>query len=201
MKISLFPLNLVLFPGTTLRLHIFENRYKEMIGECLAQHRDFGVVCAQREGLAVIGCAAEIVQVLQEYSDGRLDILCRGAERFEIELLDNSRTFLQAEVDFFQDEGAGAARALRERCAALYFEAAELMEAGAPDLHLDLDHPVSFQVASSAPCDLGFKQELLGLRSDAQRSERLLAFYQSMLPKLRRGVRASNAASGNGHVM
>lgn len=201
MKISLFPLNLVLFPGLPLRLHIFENRYKEMVGECREHNRGFGVVCAQPEGFAIIGCFAEIVRVLQEYSDGRLDILCRGAERFEIESLDNSRSFLQAEVDFFQDEDPGATRALRERCVALHFEAAELMDAGAPQLYLDFDRPISFQLASSAPCDLRLKQELLALRSDDERSERLLTFYEAMLPKLRRGVRATRVASSNGHLM
>jgi Lon protease-like protein len=201
MKIPLFPLGLVLFPGTALRLHIFESRYKEMIGECLAQSKAFGVVRAQPEGLAVIGCTAQIVRVLQEYPDGRLDILCRGADRFEIETLDNARSFLQAEVDFFEDEDQGAGRSLREKCAALHFEALELMESEGTTLCLDLNRPISFQLASAAPCDTGFKQELLGLRSDAERSERLLAFYHAMLPKLRRGVHATKVASGNGHVM
>lgn len=201
MKIPLFPLTLVLFPEAVLRLHIFEERYKKMIGECLQQSRGFGVVCAQQEGLAVIGCIANVDRVLHEYPDGRMDILCRGAERFEIESLDNSRSFLQAEVDFFQDEDGTAERSLREQCAALHIEAAELMETDASSLNLDLSRPISFQLASAAPCELGFKQELLGLRSDAERTQRLLAFYRAMLPKLRRGVRATKVASGNGHVM
>ena len=68
----------MLFPGASLPLHIFEERYKEMIGVCLAEKSGFGVVCAQREGLAVIGCTREIVRVLERYADGRLDILCQG---------------------------------------------------------------------------------------------------------------------------
>lgn len=202
MKIPLFPLTLVLFPGTPLRLHIFENRYKEMIGECLAQQKAFGIVRAQPEGLAVIGCTAEIVRVLHEYADGRMDILCRGQHRFEIELLDNSRSFLQAEVDFFDDiEEQNALRAMRERCAALHFEMAEMMESGGAYPSFDLNRPISFLVAAAAPCDLGFKQELLGMRSDAERSKRLLDFYEALLPKLRCGVHATKVASGNGHVM
>lgn len=201
MKIPLFPLALVLFPDAVLRLHIFEERYKKMIGECLQQDRGFGVVCAQQEGLAVIGCIANIDRVLYAYPDGRMDILCRGADRFEIESLDNSRAFLQAEVDYFEDEDRIAERSMREQCAALHFEAAELMETEVPNLNLDLNRPISFQLASVSPCDLGFKQELLGLRSDAERTRRLLAFYRAMLPKLRRGVQAAKVASGNGHVM
>jgi Lon protease-like protein len=201
MKIPLFPLDVVLFPGGALPLHIFETRYKEMVGECLARKGAFGVVRAQREGLSVIGCTAEIVRVLERYNDGRLDILCQGAERFEIENLDNSRSFLQAEVDFFTDEGDPAERALREECTALHFEAIELIGSEGANTTFDLDQPVSFQVAAAAPSDLGLKQELLSLRSDAERTERLIDFYKMMLPKLRRGVQASKVSSGNGHVM
>ena len=110
MKIPLFPLEVVLFPEAALPLHIFEDRYREMVSVCLAEKIAFGVVCAQREGLAVVGCTAEIVRVLEKYPDGRMDILCQGSRRFEIENLDNSRSFLQAEVDFFDDEGIPAPR-------------------------------------------------------------------------------------------
>src|SRR5215813_5003274 len=116
MKVPLFPLDVVLFPGMPLPLHIFEERYKEMISECIAEHTGFGVVRAQREGLAVIGCMASIARVLHTYSDGRLDILCDGGDRFEIEQLDNSRPFLQAEVDFFTDDGVASTRKSREEC-------------------------------------------------------------------------------------
>jgi Lon protease-like protein len=201
MKIPLFPLEVVLFPEAALPLHIFEDRYKEMIGICLAQKTAFGVVCAQREGLAVVGCTAEIVRVLENYPDGRMDILCQGANRFEIENLDNSRTFLQAEVDFFQDEGSPATRAMREEATALHFEALELMGGERTHRAFDLDKPVAFGLAWSSPTDLGFRLELLSLRSDAERTKRLIALYTAMLPKLRRGVQASTAAGRNGHVM
>src|ERR1700735_4539819 len=145
MKIPLFPLEVVLFPEAALPLHIFEDRYKEMIGVCLAEKIAFGVVCAQREGLAVVGCTAEIVRILEKYPDGRMDILCQGARRFEIENLDNSRNFLQAEVDFFGDEGQSATRAMREQCAALHFEVLDLMGGEKALGLIDLDQPVAFR--------------------------------------------------------
>jgi Lon protease-like protein len=201
MKVPLFPLDVVLFPGTPLPLHIFEERYKEMIGECLTEQSGFGVVRAQREGLAVVGCMASIVRVLHRYQDGRTDILCEGGDRFEIEQLDNSRVFLQAEVDFFSDEGAESTRRSREECLALHFEVLELAGVDHQLTHLNLDGPISFQLAWALPSDLGFKQQLLSIRSDAERMERLCEFYNTMLPKLRIGLRASKAAQGNGHVM
>ncbi len=200
MKIPLFPLDVVLFPGAALPLHIFEDRYRDMVRACLAQDAPCGVVRAQQEGLAVIGCTARIVKVLQRYDDGRLDILCEGGQRFEIEMLDNSHSYLQAEVDFFDDDGPVATRAAREECTALHFEVLELA-GSAEQPHIDLDAPVSFQLAWTLPADLGFKQSLLSSRSDAERTERLRDFYETMLPKLRRGALATRVAGRNGHVM
>ncbi len=204
MKIPLFPLDVVLFPGAVLPLHIFEERYKEMVNGCLERREPFGVVRARTEGLAVIGCTASISNVLQRHGDGRLDILCEGASRFEIEILDNSRAFLQAEVDAFQDDGPEAPRAQREECLALHFEVTELAAGehnASANLQLDLDHPISMMLSSMLPCDLDFKQLLLGMRSDAERTARLLAFYNAVLPKLRRGAQTSRAVGRNGHVM
>ncbi len=201
MKIPLFPLEVVLFPEAALPLHIFEDRYKEMVNLCLTEKIGFGVVCAQREGLAIVGCVAEVVRVLQEYPDGRLDILCQGTQRFEIENLDNSRSFLQAEVDYFHDEGLPASRALREECTALHFEVLELTGGERTHRAFDLDKPVAFRLAWSSPTDLSFRLELLAMRSDSERTERLIALYSTMLPKLRRGAQASTAAGRNGHVM
>jgi Lon protease-like protein len=82
--LPIFPLELVLFPETPLPLHIFEPRYKEMIGECQAQKAPFGVVRAVEKGLAEVGCTAEILEVTKRYDDGRLDILTEGRRRFEI---------------------------------------------------------------------------------------------------------------------
>ena len=201
MRISLFPLDVVLFPEAALPLHIFEDRYKEMIGECLAHRTAFGVVRAQQEGLAVIGCTAQIVRVIQRYDDGRMDILCQGDSRFEIEMLENGRPFLEAEVEFFEDEGEPASRSLREECAALHFETMELAGVEMETTHLSLDRPISFKLAASLPADPGFKQQVLGLRSDAERTRRLMDFYRSILPKLRSNTLARKISSQNGHVM
>ena len=201
MKIPLFPLDVVLFPGASLPLHIFEERYKEMVGLCLADESFFGVVRAQQEGLAVIGCTARILRVLHEYDDGRLDILCRGDTRFEIESLEQSRSFLEAEVDLFEDDGTMASREQREECAALHFEALELAGIEVLTMHISLDGPISFALASALPADLGFKQQLLGIRSDAERTERLRDFYEALLPMLRKSAQQTRPAGNNGNVM
>ena len=189
------------FPDAPLPLHIFEERYKEMISECMDTDAGFGVVRLQQEGLAVIGCTARIIRVLQQYEDGRLDIFCQGDARFEIEMLENCRSYLEAEVDFFEDDGEDASRALREECTALHFETLELAGLEVSTMQLSLDAPISFALASALPADLGFKQQLLSMRSDAERTERLRDFYQAVLPELRMGAHGSRASGQNGHVM
>jgi Lon protease-like protein len=201
MKIPLFPLDVVLFPGAPLPLHIFEDRYKEMIGQCLETQSSFGVVRAQRDGLAVIGCTARILRVVHRYDDGRMDILCRGEQRFEIETLENARAFLEAQVDFFEDEESPASRDLREECLALHFETLSLAGLDTAEMPPNLSGPISFILASALPADLGFKQQLLNSRSDAERTELLREFYNAVLPKLRAGAAVNKVAAHNGHVM
>jgi Lon protease-like protein len=201
MKIPLFPLELVLFPGMPLPLHIFEPRYREMIAECVAGNAPFGVVRAERDGLAIVGCTAQVMRVLRRYPDGRSDILTQGIDRFEIEQLDNSRTFLQAQVDMLPDSGPAAERSVREECVALHFEAQHLLGAGEGNMQLNLDAPVAYLLAAAMPADLNFQQALLTMRSDRERTQTLLAYYREILPKLRSGAKASQRASTDGHIM
>lgn len=102
--IPLFPLGLVLLPHMDLPLHIFEERYKTMINECLENRQVFGIVFFDGADIQTIGCTAEIQSVVKQYDDGRMDILTRGDKRFIIKDMDESRTFLQARVLFFEDE-------------------------------------------------------------------------------------------------
>src|SRR5580704_619265 len=101
--LPLFPLQVVLLPGSELPLHIFEDRYKEMIGEVIRARQEFGVVLASEKGIANTGCTATIDKVLRHYEDGRMDIVTRGRRRFEIVQLNDERHFLRGEVEFFDD--------------------------------------------------------------------------------------------------
>lgn len=185
MKIPLFPLDVVLFPGAPLPLHIFEERYREMFRDCMAAGQEFGVVRAQQDGMAVIGCTASIGRILHRYPDGRFDVMCQGQRRFEIEMLDDSQTYLQAEVDWLADDGPEATRAERETCAARHFEVVELSRIELPMPALDLDRPIAYSLASVLPADLDFQQQMLALRSDAERTSKLNEFYEVLLSQLR----------------
>ena len=102
-KIPLFPLGLVLLPDMLLPLHIFEERYKQMIAECLAEDRPFGIVLFDGQAIRAAGCMARVTQVIKRYEDGRMDILARGGERFVIRELIEDRAYMEARVLFFDD--------------------------------------------------------------------------------------------------
>jgi Lon protease-like protein len=187
--LPLFPLELVLFPGVPLPLHIFEPRYKEMIAECLEKKKPFGVVRASSEGVADVGCTAEIVSVTKKYEDGRMDILTRGVERFEVLHVNDDRSFLQAEISVVEDEPGSPAAELVTQAARLHAEIAKLAgaEPSGPDEHA---RNLSFLLAGSLPLDLDFKQNLLSTLSEAKRLEAVIGYLEAVLPGLRRAAKA-----------
>ena len=103
-QIPLFPLGLVLLPGMSLPLHIFEERYKLMIAECLADDNPFGIVLFDGQNIRSVGCTARVVDVIKRYDDGRLDILTRGERRFVISEVIEERLYMEARVTFFEDD-------------------------------------------------------------------------------------------------
>jgi len=197
--LPIFPLELVLLPGVPLPLHIFEPRYKEMIAECLEQKKPFGVVRASSDGVAEIGCTAEIMSVTKKYDDGRMDILTRGVDRFEVLEVNEERSFLRAEIAMVQDEDededgdeGGAHKPIAEmvtQAVRLHAEIAKLAgaEPSGPDEHAG---NLSFLLAGSLPLDLDFKQSLLATLSEAKRLKAVVGYLEAILPGLRR---ASNA--------
>jgi len=193
--LPIFPLDLVLLPGVPLPLHIFEPRYREMIAECLERKKPFGVVRASSDGVADIGCTAEIMSVTKKYGDGRMDILTRGVDRFEVIHVNNDRSFLQAEISVVQDEDededepAKPTAQLATQAVRLHAEIAKLAgtEPSGPDEHAG---NLSFLLAGSLPLDLDFKQNLLSTLSEARRLEAVIGYLEAVLPGLRRAAKA-----------
>jgi Lon protease-like protein len=197
--LPLFPLDLVLLPGTPLPLHIFEPRYKEMIGECLENKTLFGVVRAQETDLADIGCTAEIVAVTKTYDDGRMDIVTQGRERFELLEINQDRSFLRGEILLVTDDPDQAPPAEIQRALELHKQILTLANAE-QDLPPDDETPLSYHLAGSLPLDLDFKQKLLATRSESERIQTVIGYFETILPNLRRAIQIRKKAGGNGHA-
>src|SRR5215467_4080974 len=196
--LPLFPLEIVLFPGAPLPLHIFEPRYKEMINECLEQKRPFGMVRVKESALASIGCSATILNVIKKYDDGRLDIAAEGVQRFEIERLNQERSYLQGEVTYFDDEPSQVGPGSKETVVQLHEQLFSIL-GQSPEVERDASS-LSFHLAHELPVDLDFKQAQLEMKSEAERIETLTEYYRATIPKVEMGLRARQRASGNGHV-
>src|ERR1700726_2072347 len=170
-----------------------------MIGECLAQQRNFGVVRAVEQGLAEVGCTAEIVTVVKEYPDGRLDLVTEGRKRFELLGVNQERSFLQAEILMISDEPGTPPP--QDTAQAVQLHSELLAIAGATqDLSAADPSSLSFYLAGSLPLDLDFKQKLLAMRSENQRILAVAAYLESIVPKLRRAAKVREKAGGNGHA-
>jgi len=200
--LPLFPLKLVLFPRTDLALHIFEERYKQMIGECLEHRWEFGIVLVENSSLASIGCTASISRVVKKYDDGRMDILVRGQRRFEIVHLDQEKPYLRCEAQFFDDEAADPpSEDARRQLLDLYSQFVEKLPAGEdsdekpPEIS---DPQLSFQIAGRLPADLSFRQSLLPLRSESERVRRVTSYLQKMALQLAAVAQTRAKAGANG---
>src|SRR4051812_19533450 len=197
--LPLFPLQVVLLPDAELPLHIFEDRYKEMIAEVLRDKIEFGVVLANEKGIVNTGCTAAIERVLREYPDGRLDILAVGRRRFEIERVNDERAFLRGEVDYFDDEDeTQPGDEFRARAIAGYNELRGLTAEPPLPAAQTSDPYLSFRLARPIQ-DLELRQALLSARSEAERLRRLAEFLPAFLIRQRRIERVKQAAPRNGH--
>lgn len=198
--LPLFPLQVVLFPRTPLPLHIFEERYKQMIADVSRARSEFGVVLAGEKGIVNTGCTATVEKVLKKYPDGRMDLISIGRRRFEIILLNDEKPYLRGAVEYFDDEGSDPiAPEVRERVFSSYNDLRSLQEAEPLHEPEMSDPQLSFQLAQVVP-DLDFRQMLLATRSEADRMRRLAEFFPSYSSRQRQIQHARAVAPTNGHA-
>jgi len=196
--LPLFPLQTVLLPRAPLPLHIFEDRYKEMVRDVMRLDSEFGVVLAREGGLLNIGCTARIDRILRQFEDGRLDLMALGQQRFRVLSIDSERSYLRAEVEDMDDDDFEPVPENRVSETLLLY--AECARADGDDTEPPgSDEPLlSFVLGAISP-DVEFRQLLLGTRSEARRIE-LVAAHLAQLLRRREVERAMrNTARTNGH--
>jgi Lon protease-like protein len=189
----------VLLPQEYIPLHIFEERYKDLIEECLESEGEFVIVYADDEGMRSLGTRARVLRVIERYPDGRLDIIVKGGGRVRIERPTEGRSFLTAEVSPVGDEiDSGVAPEL-EKCLDSYrrlLAAAEVDEEQ-PELE---PGSAAFGLAGRVALDVEAKQDLLELTSEKERLVRLTGWFEELAEAMRRRRAIRRRASGNGRV-
>ena len=199
-RFPLFPLGLVLLPGEVVPLHIFEERYKLMIGECLDQESEFGIVWLSDDGLKEIGCSARVSKVLERFEDGRLNILIEGTTPFRLIRRIDDLPYPAGDIQPLEDDlqapdDEPAIAAARKRYADLVAEVTdERPEPG------DLAKLDAYGMAATLDVALDAKQMLLELRSERDRLEQLEGLFAEALGRIRHAERAAERAQGNGSL-
>ena len=204
-QIPLFPLGLVMLPDMILPLHIFEERYKEMIAECLQSERPFGIVLFDGQVMHSVGCMAHILNVSKRYNDGRLDILTQGGKRFVVQQYIEERTFMEAQVLFFDDrleeDGSQALSGLIEATLQLTEEIQDLqIEEFAKENDADIDpKKLAFAIAALEGFTPVERQGILEMTSPSERLDKCIQALSRIADRNRLTKEIVKLIGGNGN--
>ncbi len=186
-RIPLFPLTVVLLPGMTLPLHIFEHRYKRMMKTVIDEEIPFGVVLSRENGIATVGCTAVVRRVARTYPDGRMDIITLGESAYRIRAVHKDKEYLEATVDMMAEDFQPGPRATAAELLTLFTDCHLLIHGSPPgDINIDdqSDGLLAYRIASALPLELETLQELLEIRVEAQRRLKLISRLNQLLPQL-----------------
>ena len=198
-ELGLFPLGIVLLPTEQIPLHIFEDRYQELIGECLDLEQEFGLVYADDEGLRDVGTRALVTEVLDRFDDGRLNIVVEGGERFRLLQLTEGRSFQTGLVEPVEDEADAADPEDADHALKLFHRLVELTGAEVEEPSLAAEQ-LSFELAGRFEFAPELKQKLLQLTSERQRMHLLAEILAGAAVAVERERDIANRAQGNGKV-
>jgi Lon protease-like protein len=198
-ELGLFPLGIVLLPTEQIPLHIFEDRYQELVGECLAEEREFGLVYADEDGLREIGTRAAVTEVLDRFDDGRMNIVVEGRDRFRLLELTDGRSFQTGVVEPIDDESDVADPKDTEHALELFHRLVELTGAEVEDPRLDATQ-LSFELAGRFEFAPELKQRLLQLTSERRRMQLLAELLDGAATAVEREREIAKRAEGNGKV-
>jgi ATP-dependent Lon protease len=199
-RIPLFPLNVVLLPGAELPLHIFEPRYREMVKKCLAAKLEFGMLLSLPKGLARLGCTAEILEVARQEDDGSMDILTVGRVPFRVVELFTEASLLEGRIEYLEDRQVAAHAPANSDLIELYETCYTLVFGDYPkNLEGEAAPFPSYVIAGILPMELLWKQQILELRGEPERQERLVRYLRDWAPHLQKAAGVRERAEGNGH--
>jgi Lon protease-like protein len=195
----LFPLGLVALPGELIPLHIFEDRYKTMMTECLASEREFGIVWLADDGLRDIGCACEIDRVLEQMDDGRMNLVARGTRPFRVLERQGHLPYPAGVIEFVEDRPDALDPELIGHARAAYADLVKRATDREPN-EQDLDQMGAYAMAATIDFGLDAKQGLLDLRSENARLQLVTRLFRAAIKRLDFVDRAQTRARSNGKV-
>jgi Lon protease-like protein len=198
-RFPLFPLGLVLLPQELVPLHIFEDRYKLMIGECIENESEFGILWLSDDGLRDVGCSARIVRLVDTTEDGRMDILVEGAQPFRLLRRIDDMPYPAGDIEPLEDFDPEADPSLAEQARARYTElvekATEETPAAASIAGLD-----AYGMAATVEHPPEAKQALLELRAENDRLRMVEEMFRTAIKRVAYAEETAERAQTNGSV-
>jgi ATP-dependent Lon protease len=202
--IGLFPLNIVLFPGSSYPLHIFESRYKLLIRESLDQGTEFGINLVESSRMFDIGCRATVTTVFREYEDGRMDIVVTGTERYTVlSHRHGENEYIVADVEALVDTEPKPDPQLLATTITLYNQLVESVYGEAEELLKPSEWMwggASFRMAQKSGLDLVVRQKMLEMLSENERLRFLHEYLTELVPKIRELEKIQALIRNDGYV-
>ncbi len=197
--LPLFPLGLVLLPGETVPLHIFEPRYRELAARCVDGDEPFAIALEDAHGRRDVACTARITRVLRTYPDGRSNILVVGERPVLLHAVHDVRAYRTADAEPLDDVVARAGAAEEERAASLYRELAVALDSEQADAP-EPGPGLSYRIAGRLELPTEVKQELLESRDEAERLRRVADLLDGLARGLAVTAEVQARAVRNGRV-
>jgi Lon protease-like protein len=198
-EFPLFPLGLVALPTEAVPLHIFEERYRTMLGQCIDSKSEFGIVWMSDDGLRDIGCACEVEQVLEEMDDGRFNVLTRGTRAFRVLERQGHLAYPAGVVEFLDESDEDVDDEALKRARAVYADLVKRATDREPE-QIELDELDAYAMAATVDFGLDAKQGLLELRSENARLRLVTRLFRAATKRLDFVDRAQTRARSNGKV-
>jgi Lon protease-like protein len=195
----LFELGLVALPGEIVPLHIFEERYRAMFAHCVDTESEFAILFSGPDGVAAVGCACAVTEVLERLEDGRMNVITRGTR--PVRLLDRRQDlpYPAGSVEVLRDDeeepDAEAAREARDAYAELVEQATEKTPEAA-----EIAEMSAYAMAATVDFGMDAKQALLDLRSETARLRLVTRLFRAAVKRLDYVERAQARAASNGKV-
>jgi Lon protease-like protein len=195
----LFPLGIVALPGELIPLHIFEDRYKTMMNECLQEEKEFGIIWLADDGLRENGCACAIDRVLERMEDGRMNLLTRGTRPFRVVERQSHLAYPAGVIEFLEDREEEVDPELLQGAREAYSELVRRATDNDPDTG-ELAEMDAYAMAATVDFGPDAKQGLLDLRSENARLRLVTRLFHAALERLELIDRAQERARSNGKV-
>ncbi len=202
-RIGLFPLSIVLFPDSSYPLHIFEERYKKLIGKALSNYEIFGINLVTSSKIFEIGCTATVTDVLKTYEDGKLDILIKGLRRYKLlQVQKGDELYQEGDIEYFDDTKEEFDTPMLIKCVEQYNQITEIVKTVNIEKldveNVNMAYPSYFIAQKSGLTNIQ-KQKLLEINSENERLSFLNEHLKMIVPMLKESEYIATIIKNDGY--